>query len=180
MQNINESCAIILNKCSQCEKTFESEALLNYHKISHIEDKFFTCTDCPYKTLNYNDYKTHTSKHAKSRPYACPYCPERQVNIDLHVSHQQRLHPTKEVVITRTEALFEKMLVKQERKSPMAAEVIPSPFQQPPSKMPRTTCSPTRESQSQKNTEWSNVRRTAPQKQPRGRSASKSSRGRKS
>ncbi|XP_047485511.1 zinc finger and BTB domain-containing protein 24-like [Penaeus chinensis] len=182
-QSSNEICNTALNKCSQCEKCFESEDLLNYHKISHIEDKFFTCSDCPYKTLNYNDYKTHTSKHAKSRPYACPYCPEKQVNKELHISHQQKIHPTKEVIITRTESLFEKLLVKQDQDPPpLAAEARPSPFQQPPSKMPRTSQSPTGENLSQRSAEWSpktSVKRIVLQKQQR-RSASKSSRGRKS
>lgn len=182
-QSSSENCDTALNKCSQCEKSFESEDLLNYHKISHIEDKFFTCSDCPYKTLNYNDYKTHTSKHAKSRPYACPYCPEKQVNKELHISHQQKMHPTKEVTITRTESLFEKILVKQDQESsPLTAETKPSPFQQPPSKMARTSQSPTVESLSQRNAEWNpktSVKRIVLQKQPR-RSTSKSSRGRRS
>lgn len=183
-QSSNENGDTTLNKCSQCEKCFESEDLLNYHKISHIEDKFFTCSDCPYKTLNYNDFKTHTSKHAKSRPYSCPYCPEKQVNKELHISHQQKVHPTKEVTITRTESLFEKILVKYDQESsPQVAEAKPSPFQQPPSKMPRTSQSPAIESLSQRNTEWSqktSVKRIVVQKQPGRRSSSKSSRGRKS
>ncbi|UYV65837.1 ZNF334 [Cordylochernes scorpioides] len=44
------------------------------HKITHTEEKPFTCDHCPYRSAHKTNFKVHMRKHTDSKPYICDLC----------------------------------------------------------------------------------------------------------
>ncbi|UYV65819.1 hypothetical protein LAZ67_3005540 [Cordylochernes scorpioides] len=44
------------------------------HKVTHTEEKPFTCDHCPYRSAHKTNFKVHMRKHTNSKPYICDLC----------------------------------------------------------------------------------------------------------
>ncbi|KAB0395567.1 hypothetical protein E2I00_015679, partial [Balaenoptera physalus] len=76
-------------KCEFCEFVCEDKKALLNHQLSHVSDKPFKCSFCPYRTFREDFLLSHVAvKHTGAKPFACEYChfsTRHKKNLRLHV-----------------------------------------------------------------------------------------------
>ncbi|CAK1542359.1 unnamed protein product [Leptosia nina] len=59
--------------CDICGKSYRSNAFLNYHKLTHLEQRCFKC-ECGKAFFNNGNLQMHKKTHSEERPYVCSVC----------------------------------------------------------------------------------------------------------
>ncbi|KAF9424515.1 hypothetical protein HW555_000326 [Spodoptera exigua] len=60
--------------CDTCGKTFQSNAVLVYHKRTHSSERLYKCSQCDKSFYNRSNLLTHKKIHSAARPYPCELC----------------------------------------------------------------------------------------------------------
>ena len=90
-------------KCDECQKSFQSEQALNYHKLAqHTIDpqKSYSCHICNKKFLAKVNLDNHVKfKHSDSRKFECEHCNSKfkqKKTLNAHMLNIHGTNPTKE------------------------------------------------------------------------------------
>lgn len=95
-------------RCSKCEFTTPTEALLKRHLMTHVEEKRFKCAKCNYSTNLNSRLKEHEMIHWDLRPYKCSicgFCSKLKANLKRH----QKIHNKSKQDGSRSSTEFENL-----------------------------------------------------------------------
>ncbi|KAH8268726.1 hypothetical protein KR018_000023, partial [Drosophila ironensis] len=74
--------------CSECDRSFAHQVLLNAHMRVHSGERPFKCTYCDRAFSQKGNLQTHQRLHTGERPYKCPHCPRefgQNGNLTAHI-----------------------------------------------------------------------------------------------
>ena len=82
---------INLQSCDECGKQFKTKAILDCHKITHLER--IQCQKCPMK-IRYKNLKNHMASHLEDsqKPVRCKQCDKGFANKERLTNHEKIVH----------------------------------------------------------------------------------------
>lgn len=75
--------------CTECERSFPLQQLLDIHMRQHTRERKFTCGVCNKKFFTKNDLTKHVLIHTGEKPYACVACDKTFSRINLLHRHEK-------------------------------------------------------------------------------------------
>ncbi|XP_062382839.1 myc-associated zinc finger protein [Sardina pilchardus] len=93
------SCAAPVRKnhaCEACGKAFRDVYHLNRHRLSHSDEKPFSCPVCQqrFKRKDRMSYHVRSHQGGVEKPYVCPHCAKGFSRPDHLNSHVRQVHST--------------------------------------------------------------------------------------
>ncbi|XP_076153720.1 vascular endothelial zinc finger 1-like isoform X2 [Alosa pseudoharengus] len=93
------ACAVPVRKnhaCEACGKAFRDVYHLNRHRLSHSDEKPFSCPICQqrFKRKDRMSYHVRSHQGGIEKPYVCPHCAKGFSRPDHLNSHVRQVHST--------------------------------------------------------------------------------------
>ena len=78
-------------RCEFCDKSFEQETSLKYHRAVHNTDKPFKCNLCDKTFSSKGNMIQHQQLHSGQKPHKCDQC-DKSFNRKSHLKEHKRTH----------------------------------------------------------------------------------------
>ncbi|KAA8585727.1 hypothetical protein FQN60_004421, partial [Etheostoma spectabile] len=95
-QNPNPNQVRKNHACEACGKAFRDVYHLNRHRLSHSDEKPYSCPVCQqrFKRKDRMSYHVRSHQGAVEKPYVCPHCAKAFSRPDHLNSHVRQVHST--------------------------------------------------------------------------------------
>ncbi|XP_067237791.1 myc-associated zinc finger protein isoform X7 [Chanodichthys erythropterus] len=94
--NINDNLIRKNHACEACGKAFRDVYHLNRHRLSHSDEKPYSCPICQqrFKRKDRMSYHVRSHQGGVEKPYVCPHCAKGFSRPDHLNSHVRQVHST--------------------------------------------------------------------------------------